>query len=63
MYIPFTELELALTSTALLAGAYYLGHHLGFKTGAIATVAVLQEQGYIDIEYEEPEDEDTDRED
>jgi hypothetical protein len=49
----------ALFFTMLMAGVFYLGRHFGYRDGigegVAATIEYFQDQGVIDIEYEEEE--------
>lgn len=57
--IPMSPEFSALFFTMVMAGVFYLGRHFGHEEGVqqgvAATIEFFQDQGVIDIEYEEEE--------
>lgn len=49
MELPLTATEATLICTAILAVAFYLGHHFGIKEGALGMFEFLRDNGHVDI--------------
>ncbi len=58
--IPMSPEAGALFFTMMMAGVFYIGRHFGHRDGVYegvsATLEYLNDQGVIDIDYEEEED-------